>query len=86
MKSLAELLQHTEVKKSSSERAELIKFFIDNLRDKNDKQFSARMIAVKLSHIKTQDLYFVKSVFNDNLKRKGLDGASKEFWWSLKVQ
>ena len=72
--------------KVKSERAELLKFFLDNLRDKNNKPFRAGHIATKLSHIKTPDLYYIKSVFRDTLFRKGLDGASKEFWWSLKVK
>lgn len=71
-------------KKIRSERAELIEFFVEILRNKDNKKFPVRMIAFKLSHIPTQDLYFVKSVFEDNLKRGGLEKASKEFWWSLK--
>jgi hypothetical protein len=75
-----------EKPKTKSQRAELVKFFIDNLRDKNDKPFRTGFIVQKLSHIKTPDLYYVKSIFRDNLMRKGLDGASKEFWWSLKAK
>ena len=72
-------------KGANSERADLVKFFVDNLRDKNNKPFKVGFIVQKLSHLKTPDLYYVKSVFRDNLMRKGLDGASKELWWSLKV-
>lgn len=72
-------------KKIRSERSELVKFFLDNLRDKNNKPFKVGFIVQKLSHIKTPDLYFVKSVFRDTLMRKGLDSASREFWWSIRV-
>ena len=69
-----------------SERAELIKFFVDTLKQKNKKPFSAKMIAIKLSHIPTKDLYYMISVFKDAQNRKGLDYASKWFWHSLKPQ
>ena len=72
-------------KKKSSERAELISFFVDNLKNKDGNKFPIRTIVFKLSHIPTKDLYYVQSIFNDNLKRGGLEKASKEFWWSLKI-
>lgn len=71
-------------KKIRSERAELISFFVENLKNKDGKKFPVRTIVFKLAHVPTKDLYFVKSCFVDNLKRKGLEKASKEFWWSLK--
>lgn len=71
-------------KKKSSERSDLISFFVENLKNKDGKSFPVRTIVFKLSHIPTKDLYYVQSVFNDNLKRKGLEKASKEFWWSIK--
>lgn len=73
-------------KKIRSERAELVEFFIETLRNKDGNKFPVKTIIFKLSHIPTKDLYFVKSVFEDNLKRGGLEKASKEFWWSLKAQ
>jgi hypothetical protein len=42
------------------------------------------MIAIKLSHLSLQDLRYMISVFKDAENRKGLDYASKWFWWSLK--
>lgn len=75
------------VKKSRSERAELIQFFVDRLRNKDGKPFSARLIAVKLSHLKDlQDLYYFKSVCEDTLNRKGLADMQKFFWWSIKAK
>jgi hypothetical protein len=73
-------------KKVRSERAELIEFFVSSLRNKDGNKFPIRTIIFKLSHIPTKDLYYVKSVFEDNLQRGGLEKASKEFWWSLKAQ
>lgn len=71
-------------KKALNERSELIKFFVDRLKNKDDKSFKPQFIAIKLSHIPTKDLYYVQSVFKDNLKREGLIMASKIFWWSIK--
>ena len=71
-------------KKKGSERADVISFFVENLRNKDGKKFPARMIAIKLSHIPTKDLYYIKSVFQDTSNRKGIESANKEFWWSLK--
>ena len=73
-----------EVKKCS-ERAELIKFFVDTLRNKNNKPFSARMIAIKLSHLKVNDLYNFISQCKDVRNRRGEIAMNKFFWFSLKV-
>ena len=71
-------------KKSRSERAELIQYFVDRLRNKDNKPFSARMIAIKLSHLSLEDLYYLKSTFQDTYNRKGIESAQKYFWWSIK--
>lgn len=72
---------------TKSERAELIKFFVDNLKNKANKPFPAKMIAVKLGHIKNiQDLYFMKSVFVGMQRTKGQESVQKWFWWSIKSQ
>jgi hypothetical protein len=73
-------------KRKPRERDSFIEFFVEVLRNKDGNKFPIKTIIFKLSHIQTKDLYYVKSVFEDNLRRKGLEGASKEFWWSLKVQ
>ena len=75
--------QEKKVKKTS-ERAEAVKFFVENLRDKHGYPFPARRIAVKLSHVPLSDLYYMISVFKDAQNRKGLDSASKWFWHSIK--
>lgn len=87
MPSIEEILKQKEEKrKERSERATLVKFFVDNLLNKNLKRFPPQMIAIKLSHIPTKDLYYMISIFKDTHQRRGLDAANKEFWWSLKIQ
>lgn len=83
MEQISNLIKILERKKTS-ERAEAIKFFVTTLKNKNGKPFGAKMIAIKLSHIPTKDLYYVQSVFRDAQNRKGLDYAQKWFWWSIK--
>jgi hypothetical protein len=88
---IQELLLRREIemknaKKSTSERGELISFFVEILRDKDGKQFPARRIAVALAHLKLSDLYYMKSSFKEVEGRLGFVGASKWFWWSLKVK
>jgi hypothetical protein len=82
---ISEIISQRPVKKGGSERAELIKFFVDNLKQKNGKPFPARGIAVKLSHLKREDLYNFISQCKDVRNRKGEVAMQKFFWWSLKV-
>lgn len=86
MESLDQLILNKQLKKEkkTSERAELLRYFVDTLRNKNKKPFPARMIAIKLSHIPTKDLYYFISVCKDIDNRRGRDAMSKFFWWSLK--
>jgi len=86
MEQIDKIILNKQLKKEkkTSERAELISFFVDNLRNKNNKSFSARMIAIKLSHIPTKDLYYFISVCKDIDNRRGRDAMGKFFWWSLK--
>lgn len=64
--------------KVKSERAELVKFFVDRLVNKDGKPYPARLIAVKLAHIPTKDLYYLQSTCN---KAKSFGAC---FWWSIK--
>jgi len=60
MESLSFFLKLPEVKHvRTSERAELLKPFIEKLRDKNGNSYKPAFIGMKLSHIKTPDLYFL---------------------------
>ena len=82
---IASIIKLPKEVKQTSERVELIKFFVDTLRNKQNKKFPARMIAIKLSHLSMEDLRYMISVFKDAQNRKGLDYASKWFWFSIKV-
>ncbi len=80
------LLQGPKEKKSTSERAELVKFFVSNLKNKKGGFFPPKRIAIALSHIPTKDLYFMQSVMKDIINRSGAESAQKWFWWSLRPQ
>lgn len=79
---IQQLLKIPELKKTS-ERAELVKFFVDNVTNKKGKKYSAGFIASKLAHIPTKDLYYMISVAKDYERRGGSIG--KYFWGSLKT-
>ena len=83
-KTISQLIQERQPVKVKSERAELIKFFHENILDKNGKQYRPQFLAVKLAHIPTKDLYYSVSIFKDTEKRRGIIGARKEFWFSIK--
>jgi len=85
MNPISDIIKIPERKKTS-ERSELISFFVDTLRNKQNKKFPAKMIAIKLSHLSLQDLYYMISVFKDAHNRKGLEYASKWFWFSIKCK
>ena len=85
---LGECDQELEVKftppQAKSRRAELIKYFHERLRNKDDKPFSVRFIAIKLSHLKIKDLDYLVSVCKDVQNRRGKEAMQKFFWWSIK--
>jgi len=70
--------------KKLNPRAEMIRFFVENIMDKNGKPYKPQFLAIKLSHIKTPDLHYSISIYKDTLKRKNRTSADKEFWWSIK--
>jgi len=85
------LSQYSEVaipmkEKIKSERAKLVSFFVENLKNKKGKSFPKSMIAIKLSHIPTKDLSYMISIFKDTTNRRGMEAANKEFWWSIKAK
>ena len=67
-----------------SERAGLIKFFIDTLKDKNNKPYKPARIGMLLAHIPTKDLYYFISTCKDTLNRRGQVAMQKHFFWSIK--
>lgn len=80
---IQQLLKIPELKRTS-ERAELIKFFVENLRNKKDRPYAASYIAYRLSHLSVKDLYTFKSMCEDRLRRNGQEAFQKFFWWSIK--
>lgn len=73
----------------ATERGELMKYFVDELnvsrRGKLRPLTIGRMGKV-LQGLSVQDLYYMKSQFEDRLRRNGRDAASKHFWWSLREE
>ena len=90
MENIGDILARREkYYKAKSERAELIRQFMEELNAERDgkkyKKLSAGAVANILGHIKKKsDLYYFLSVCRDNKKRTGI--FSKYFWWSLKPQ
>jgi hypothetical protein len=74
--------------KPVSERGELIDYFHANANAERDgkryKKLPIRYYAVKLSHLKIADLYYLKSVCEDARRRGG--SWAKAFWGSLRVK
>lgn len=87
MKPIASLLERKHPKLGyRTERGDLITYFLEKInaarKGTKYKPFTARAMAVKLSHLKLQDLYYLKSVCED-AERDGF-GFSKKFWYELK--
>ena len=77
-------LLNSSVPKKGSERAGVIKFFVENLWDKNIKHYPAKRIAIALAHLKLNDLYYFQSVCKDVMARRGAEAMNKYFWWSIR--
>lgn len=71
-------------KDKKTERGELLRFFVDNIKNKKGKSYGFPFLAMKLSHLNTQDLYYFVSTCKDRLTRQGQDTMQKYFWWSIK--
>ncbi len=72
--------------KRLSERGELLEYFLINVNaERNGKEYKKLpigMIAWKLHGLKVKDLYYLKSICEDERRRGGSWG--KVFWGSLK--
>lgn len=72
-----------------TERENLVQYFVDELnisrRGKLALLTPGRMRKV-FEGLEKKDLYYMKSQFEDRLRRNSRDSASKYFWWSLKPQ
>lgn len=66
----------------TSHRAELLGYFIDKVNEYRArdgfKLMAPRAVAVLLSHLTIDDLYYLKSVCESS------KNWSKKFWWSIK--
>lgn len=73
----------TKIPKRTSERAEMVKYFVDKLNirqaSEHKKPYAPRFIAIKLSHLSMHDLHYLKSICED------AQNWYKTFWGSLKV-
>lgn len=69
-------------KKKTSERAELLKFFIDNILDPKGKKYRPAYMGLVLMHLTVKDLYYLKSEVQDRINRG--ENYGKYFWGSLK--
>ena len=84
MESLKTLIQIPKKPALKSERAELVKFFVDAINQQRIgtkyKPVTGRHIAIKLSHIPKNDLYYMISTMKD----LGGEKAVKWFWYSIR--
>lgn len=70
--------------KAGSERATLIEFFVDNVKDRKGKKYKPSFIAMRVSHLKLADLYYMMSQAKEYEKKGGEIG--KYFFGSLRVK
>lgn len=61
------------------ERAELIKFFVEQTGKK------PMQTGVRLAHYSISELYALKSAYTDRLNRNGKETADKYYWWITKT-
>lgn len=80
--------EKSEKKKINSERAEILCQILAGINDERIgtkwKPISGRLLAIRLSHIPTKDLYFLLSQGKDYKARNGSFG--KFLWGSIKVK
>lgn len=66
------------------ERASLLSYFHSRARDRQDKEYPIAYIGMRLSHLKLEDLYFLKSTCAQEIARGVPFG--KVFWGSIRVK
>ena len=90
MRSLFDILKEKpQIKQgANSERASVIEEFVHEINKERIgtkyKPVSGKQIAIKLSHLKLQDLYTFLSLAKDYKNRQGVFG--KFFWGALKLK
>lgn len=67
--------------KTLDERATLIKYFHERARDKEGQLFEVSYIGMRLSHLKVNDLYYLKSICESESKRGSI--WNKVFFGSI---
>ena len=71
----------------ASERGDLMQYFMQKLNVSRTRDGLAPLTMGRMGRvlqgIPTNDLYFLKSICDDALKRNGLDAFSKRFWWEI---
>lgn len=80
MNPISSLLKIPIEKKRVSERSELIKFWVDNVKNKEGKGYKPAFIALKLSPYSLKDLYYMQSEAKDYENRGGSIG---KYFWAL---
>lgn len=86
MQQISEIFNLPKEKVAKSERAELLKFFVENLKDRKNKPMHPVRISMLLAHLNLQDLRSFISQCKDVDNRRGNIAMNKFFWWSLKPQ
>ena len=66
--------------KPMSERAGLIKYFVEELGKE------PKVVGIRLAHYSLQDLYYLKSSVSDIVRRNGMTAGSKYFWWATRTE
>lgn len=73
------------VGKRSSERSELMKYFLERLNVGRTEPLNPAYLGMRVAHLDMRDLYYMKSEGEDYVRR-GKGAFGKYFWGSLKVK
>lgn len=88
MKPLKDLLKPPTTASRDTERGQLLCYFQAKInagrKGTKYRPLSIKRVGILLGGLKLPDLYYMKSVFEDTERRRGLQAAMKEFYWSLK--
>lgn len=61
MEPISSLFKVEPISKANSERASVIEWFVNSMRDKKGNKYKPSYIAFKVSHLNLQELYYMKS-------------------------
>lgn len=70
----------------ATERGDLMMYFVTELNKNRGKLAPLTMprMGKILQGLELKDLYYMQSYFKDLERNKGIESASKWFWWSLR--